>query len=568
MSTSSDQPEPCPDCGEPCNLGAVPKNHTCQRICLTPRRRSEGALMAFPAQTQSSSSLGNNDLNQPLQLELMDGLSLAPSSTAPFAQLLVHQSSSAASPSVSSFSRPDRALAQVSTPWLTRLAIEAGLQQLTLEVQEHMSTRLGSLQEDVKKRSAEVRRAQWESERMEKEKQEVEEKAAELEQQVEVSVEMLANLRQELKEREKELSVKQQEVCDLDRFVRETAQREASAKVRLQSFIENLLIRAERAERQLQELHTLSHTHTDGSFRATSGAVQRRSYSVSGISRCCYSPCDNSGSPVHSSGGCEMVCEVDCYQRNLSDMEADSDSWSVYSTESQECLQQHYGTHNQGDNSAYHCHSLRHDNGPVMCSKRIKKRAWLFCVFSYLDTHSLLIAAQVCKDWWSVAHHSALWTRVTLENNRISSKFMINMAQWCTQIHTLILHHLKPRSRAKKETKEEYQKNTSQQSTRFSNRCLQTIGRCWPDLRQVGVGGAGCGLQGLTSLVRNCSSLCVLELDRMSEMSQQGAAELCREGLQHLNTLIFSYTPVLKKRPGLSDILQVRVEQCDIVPGS
>lgn len=68
------------------------------------------------------------------------------------------------------------------------------------------------------------------------------------------------------------------EVCDLDRFVQETALKEASAKVRLQRFIENLLERAERAERQLQELHTPSHTHTDvtspdGSFTAAGGSL-------------------------------------------------------------------------------------------------------------------------------------------------------------------------------------------------------------------------------------------------------------------------------------------------------
>ncbi|KAK3519405.1 hypothetical protein QTP70_027525, partial [Hemibagrus guttatus] len=38
--------------------------------------------------------------------------------------------------------------------------------------------------------------------------------------------------------------------------------------------------------------------------------------------------------------------------------------------------------------------------------------------------------------------------------------FMVTMAQWCSQTHTLILHHLKPRSRAKKESKEDYLKNT------------------------------------------------------------------------------------------------------------
>lgn len=41
---------------------------------------------------------------------------------------------------------------------------------------------------------------------------------------------------------------------------------------------------------------------------------------------------------------------------------------------------------------------------------------------------------------------------------------------------------------------------SSQQPMRFSNRCLQMIGRCWPHLRALGVGGAGCGVQGLASL--------------------------------------------------------------------
>lgn len=44
----------------------------------------------------------------------------------------------------------------------------------------------------------------------------------------------------------------------------------------------------------------------------------------------------------------------------------------------------------------------------------------------------------------------------------------------------------------------------SQQPARFSNRCLQTIGRCWPHLRALGVGGAGCGIQGLASLGKYC----------------------------------------------------------------
>lgn len=49
-------------------------------------------------------------------------------------------------------------------------------------------------------------------------------------------------------------------------------------------------------------------------------------------------------------------------------------------------------------------------------------RAALFCIFTYLDTKTLLRAAEVCRDWKFVARHPAVWTRVLLENARISSK--------------------------------------------------------------------------------------------------------------------------------------------------
>lgn len=42
------------------------------------------------------------------------------------------------------------------------------------------------------------------------------------------------------------------EVAQIDQFLQETAAREANAKVRLQQFIEELLDRADRAEKQLQ----------------------------------------------------------------------------------------------------------------------------------------------------------------------------------------------------------------------------------------------------------------------------------------------------------------------------
>lgn len=135
----------------------------------------------------------------------------------------------------------------------------------------------------------------------------------------------------------------------------------------------------------------------------------------------------------------------------------------------------------------------RHEKSPsksneVISPEILKMRAALFCIFTYLDTKTLLRAAEVCRDWKFVARHPAVWTRVLLENARISSKvkeqlghvwlnnpsvpprfslislfvsqFLSIMSQWCTQTHSLILQNLKPRQRGKKETKEDYLKST------------------------------------------------------------------------------------------------------------
>uniref|UniRef100_A0A8C2B3I7 Si:ch73-290k24.5 n=1 Tax=Cyprinus carpio TaxID=7962 RepID=A0A8C2B3I7_CYPCA len=548
MSTSTELPLHCPTCGEACGFGEhLSSVRSCQKLCLTTRRSSEGGLMSLYAQRE-------NEINRPLQLELLDALSLA----RPLRKILIQRDSPSSRPPVLAVAVSSRAaeaeadtghtVAQLGVPWLGRLALEARLQQLALEVQERVSLKLEALQDEVKRRSTEVRRARRESERMHREKQQAEERAAELERQVDISVEMLASLRYELRERDEQLQRKQQEVCELDRFVRDTALQEASAKIRLQRFIEDLLERAERAETQLQNLHddvTSPHRYLAGS-RA-------------------------SGLDLHWRG-------------------------------------------NRSSESA-------------VCSERLRLKAALFCVFTYLDTRSLLTAAEVCKDWCSVARHPAVWIRVTLENTRVSSKFLMTLSQWCSQTQSLVLHNLKPRSRGKKESKDEYLRSTRGglevgleavlkaagrslislsvshcpniltdrslwlvschcralqsltfrsasdpagqeviwalgagcrnittlhiaplqpclQPGRFSNRCLQTIGRCWPNLCRAGVGGASCGAQGLASLARNCVNLCELELHHMNEVNQEAAAEICRDGLQQLHTLSFISTPV------------------------
>lgn len=60
----------------------------------------------------------------------------------------------------------------------------------------------------------------------------------------------------------------------------------------------------------------------------------------------------------------------------------------------------------------------------VISPEILKMRAALFCIFTYLDTRTLLHAAEVCRDWRFVARHPAVWTRVLLENARICSKVL------------------------------------------------------------------------------------------------------------------------------------------------
>lgn len=80
----------------------------------------------------------------------------------------------------------------------------------------------------------------------------------------------------------------------------------------------------------------------------------------------------------------------------------------------------------------------RHEKSPskvneVISPEVLKMRAALFCIFTYLDTKTLLRAAEVCRDWKFVARHPAVWTRVLLENARISSKVLTPFTQTLLQ---------------------------------------------------------------------------------------------------------------------------------------
>ncbi|XDV15446.1 hypothetical protein PO909_015541, partial [Leuciscus waleckii] len=471
------------------------------------------------------------------------------------------------------------------------------------------------------------------------------------------------------------------EVSQIDQFLQETAAREANAKLRLQQFIEELLDRADRAEKQLQIISSCATTPNGSlghcSLQGSKHNGRQRNSSISGPSRGMYQVSDRRSSPSTAASGrgksvsqgsggydsdsVDLHALEDCpdaqyyhvqcrlgegggggayertgasrswglrkqaiqnwqrrpYRNSTEGEEGDVSDVGSRTTESEaEMWEQDRRTEHGGNRGGYrlatgrseggykHC---RHEKSPskfneVISPEVLKMRAALFCIFTYLDTKTLLRAAE----------------------------FLCTVSQWCTQTHSLILQNLKPRQRGKKETKEEYLKSTRgcleegleallkatgsnllilkvshcpnlltdrslwlascycralqavtyrsatdpvgqeviwalgagcrdiislqvaplhpcQQPARFSNRCLQTIGRCWPHLRALGVGGAGCGIQGLASLARNCMRLQVLELDHVSEINQEVAAEMCREGLKGLEMLVLTSTPVTPK---------------------
>ncbi|CAM4551220.1 unnamed protein product [Lepidochelys olivacea] len=593
-----------------------------------------------------------------------------------------------------------------------KLEVDKRLEKLTEEVEQKIASQVGRLQVELDRKSSELEKAKQESVRLSREKQELEDRATELSRQVDVSVEMLASLKQDLVQKEQELTRKQQEVVQIDQFLKETAAREANAKVRLQQFIEELLDRADRAEKQLQIIScsttpngSLGRCSVPGSKGASRlrdrhagpGAAAHSSYAesnqrsssstgassrvkaISQSSGCyesdgaeLYQPEENAdGHPYHSgqsrgvdggferpvvarSSGLRRQAIQNWHRRPYRDStegeEGDISDVGSRTTESEAEVWEQDCRIPPEANLARPLNSckltarseggggkaVRPERGSpsrsneVISPEILKMRAALFCIFTYLDTKTLLKAAEVCKDWKFVARHPAVWTRVLLENARVSSKFLGMLSQWCTQTHSLTLQNLKPRLRGKKESKEEYMKSTRgcleaglesllkatggnllilrishcpniltdrslwlascycralqavtyrsctdpvgheviwalgagcrdiislqvaplhpcQQPTRFSNRCLQMIGRCWPHLRALGVGGAGCGIQGLASLARNCMRLQVLELDHVTEINQEVAAEVCREGLKGLEMLVLTSTPVTPK---------------------
>ncbi|XP_030018211.1 F-box only protein 41-like [Sphaeramia orbicularis] len=742
-SSSSELPYFCPRCGDDFRFSSVPElrahlvsRHTYETLLVLSQARVRssrpGALLPLPgpavAQTQSS-SLGMEPRSLPLPLACLD---LASSSAS---IRLLREMFTTTGPSTSAGlpADPSTALAlpgSLEPFWGKNVELELGMavrigleERLGLgldrkitrtfaEVEERVNQRLSRLKVELQKREAELEQQRLDRERLRGEKQEVEDRAAYLSRQVSAAMEMMEQLKKDLEGKEKELSERQQEMVDIEHFLRETAEKEARAKAKLQAFIEMLLERADRAERHLLLLNTHTHhnhyTNSDTYIHADSygsvnirggrsldGSVDdilhnkmqetignRRSYSVSGSCRLgeqLYSHHHYSGLSGRmrtlslGSGGWDVeggLVHLPPHhyaspwgqqrggdRRRERIRAGESGRWGMtwnkrprrhHSTEEEEEEDEVDDEEEEGLWSSAELRRLvfarTHTPGSDVLSSvpsspscrhgerglgpdALRLRAGLFCVFPYLDVRSLLRVAEVCSDWRFVARHPAVWTRLHLENSRISAEFLITLSQWCTQTQTVVLNNLKPRSRRTNETREDYHRNIRgsvepgveallrsaggsllhlsvsqcphiltdrtlwlascycrnlsaltyrsssdplgqevlwalgagcrnisslqvapahpcQQPTRFGNRCLQTIGRCWPHLSSLSVGGASCDTQGLVGVVRSCSKLQLLELERITDLGLQAATQLCEAGLKTLHTLILTHTPV------------------------
>uniref|UniRef100_D3ZT20 F-box only protein 41 n=1 Tax=Rattus norvegicus TaxID=10116 RepID=D3ZT20_RAT len=615
-------------------------------------------------------------------------------------------SASPASPSPADVAY-EEGLARLKIRALEKLEVDRRLERLSEEVEQKIAGQVGRLQAELERKAAELETARQESARLGREKEELEERASELSRQVDVSVELLASLKQDLVHKEQELSRKQHG-REVHSWQGSRAGSEAVARQLQSPQPSEALLHISDESLGVTSgalgcwvgglggnlgvcLSGLPREHHAGPAVPSTYAVSRHGSSPStgassrvpaaSQSSGCYDsdslelprqeegPSEDSGpgglgsraqatnggsersQPPRSSGLRRQA--IQNWQRRPRRHSTEGEEGDVSDVGSRTTESEAEGPSDvprPGPAVAGPLNSCRLSARPeggsgrgrrmergspsrsneVISPEILKMRAALFCIFTYLDTRTLLHAAEVCRDWRFVARHPAVWTRVLLENARVCSKFLAMLAQWCTQAHSLTLQNLKPRQRGKKESKEEYARSTRgcleaglesllkaaggnllilrishcpniltdrslwlascycralqavtyrsatdpvgheviwalgagcrdivslqvaplhpcQQPTRFSNRCLQMIGRCWPHLRALGVGGAGCGVQGLASLARNCMRLQVLELDHVSEITQEVAAEVCREGLKGLEMLVLTATPVTPK---------------------
>ncbi|NXH38677.1 FBX41 protein, partial [Dicaeum eximium] len=422
----------------------------------------------------------------------------------------------------------EEGLARLKIRAFEKLEVDKRLEKLTEEVEQKIASQVGRLQVELDRKSSELEKAKQESLRLSREKQELEDRASELSRQVDVSVEMLASLKQDLVQKEQELTRKQhRSLCPGVQgqvgTVRFGAQVCTVRALKRSGVCGWVLWSGWCAQVCMVRLGAQVGTVRFGAQVCTVRALRRSGVCgwvsvVRLVSRPSLCRASSRAKAVSQSSGCydsdsAEPCPTDDtaeghpyagrdsargsalrrqaihnwhrrpYRNSTEGEEGDVSDVGSRTTESEA---EGWEPEAPGSAAARPAGSCRltvatdaagrpegaggkvcrlergspGHSSEVISPEILKMRAALFCIFTYLDTQTLLRAAEVCKDWKFVARHPAVWTRVLLENARVSSKFLAMLSQWCTQMHSLTLQNLKPRQRGKKESKEDYMKST------------------------------------------------------------------------------------------------------------
>ncbi|NWW67103.1 FBX41 protein, partial [Ifrita kowaldi] len=556
---SLDLPYRCPRCGEHKRFRSLSSlrahleyNHTYETLYVLSKTNSicdaavfplaaDGALLTPAARRDyfESTSFQGKDQRFSCDLVPADELEPAPSSSPspryvheieiPLTEIFTRGKAVAPAPAppATMDTAYEEGLARLKIRAFEKLEVDKRLEKLTEEVEQKIASQVGRLQVELDRKSSELEKAKQESLRLSREKQELEDRASELSRQVDVSVEMLASLKQDLVQKEQELTRKQHGVpslgctshtpgCATLAPLVPCPCRESGTRGRGWPCTVPTACPTSAPPPAPGECPSLPPLRgSDGMMgrgctprRALSSDIpvpraSSRAKAVSQSSGCYDSdsaePCPTDdtadGHPYAARDGARgsglRRQAIQNWHRRPYRNSTEGEEGDVSDVGSRTTESEAEGWEPEAPGSAAFpyplfsrapvatdagCPTARPEgaggkvcrlergspghSSEVISPEILKMRAALFCIFTYLDTKTLLRAAEVCKDWKFVARHPAVWTRVLLENARVSSKFLAMLSQWCTQMHSLTLQNLKPRQRGKKESKEDYMKST------------------------------------------------------------------------------------------------------------
>ncbi|NXT12035.1 FBX41 protein, partial [Prunella fulvescens] len=555
---SLDLPYRCPRCGEHKRFRSLSSlrahleyNHTYETLYVLSKTNSicdaavfplaaDGALLAPAARRDYFESTSFQGKDQRFSCDLVPADELEPAPPASPSPRYVHEIeiplseifargkavAPAPGPPAAMDSAYEEGLARLKIRAFEKLEVDKRLEKLTEEVEQKIASQVGRLQVELDRKSSELEKAKQESLRLSREKQELEDRASELSRQVDVSVEMLASLKQDLVQKEQELTRKQHRslcpgvqgqvwcpgvhsqgselrcvircpgsgVCawvSVLSLVCPGVPEVRCAKLGLCPFRGSWVLRGALRPSGTRGCPPRPALSRDIPVPRASSRAKAVSQSSGCYDSDSAEPCATDeaaeGVPYAARGSGLRRQAIQNWHRRPYRNSTEGEEGDVSDVGSRTTESEAEGWEPEAPGSAAAPYPLlsrapvatdagcpagaggkacRLERGSpghsseVISPEILKMRAALFCIFTYLDTRTLLRAAEVCKDWKFVARHPAVWTRVLLENARVSSKFLAMLSQWCTQMHSLTLQNLKPRQRGKKESKEDYMKST------------------------------------------------------------------------------------------------------------